>query len=255
MKYFHLVAADETSRTQRGSMATLDAKDCDILTRLQANARVTFAELGRQVGLSTPAVIERVRQLEENKVILGYHAQINPAAVGLPVAAMVRITIDGTRLKQFGELARQIPEVLECHRVTGNESYIVQVAVRDTQHLEEVIDSMMPYVSTKHFVGSRVAGSVECSYAFAGAASEGNQEDTESDAALIMLDLLRERTVCWIVKQIAGGVQNESDRSEGMFLASRFRTWREKLKQMKTVLSSLPRMRTRSGCLRRRDAL
>jgi len=129
-------------------MATLDAKDCDILTRLQANARVTFAELGRQVGLSTPAVIERVRQLEENKVILGYHAQINPAAVGLPVAAMVRITIDGTRLKQFGELARQIPEVLECHRVTGNESYIVQVAVRDTQHLEEVIDSMMPYVST-----------------------------------------------------------------------------------------------------------
>jgi Lrp/AsnC family leucine-responsive transcriptional regulator len=127
---------------------TLDAKDCDIISILQANARTTFAELGRQVRLSTPSVIERVRRLEEAGVIIGYHAQINPTAVGLPVAAMVRITIEGSRLQQFGELAKKIPEVLECHRVTGSESYVVQVAVRDTQHLEEVIDMMMPYVST-----------------------------------------------------------------------------------------------------------
>ncbi|RRA49027.1 Lrp/AsnC family transcriptional regulator [Acidipila sp. EB88] len=129
-------------------MSALDAKDCAILARLQANARITFAELGRQVGLSTPAVIERVRQLEEAEVILGYHAQVDPLAVGLPVAALVRITIAGNHLQQFNALVRTIPEVLECHRVTGSESYIVHVAVRDTQHLEEVIDSMMPYVST-----------------------------------------------------------------------------------------------------------
>jgi Lrp/AsnC family leucine-responsive transcriptional regulator len=118
------------------------------LSQLQSNARMSFAELGRQVGLSTPAVIERVRQLEDERIILGYHAQINPAAVGLPLAALVRITVDGNRLHQFAELARTIPEILECHRVTGAESYIVQVAVRDTLHLEEVIDSMMPYVAT-----------------------------------------------------------------------------------------------------------
>ena len=129
-------------------MAALDAKDCEILSQLQSNARMSFAELGRQVGLSTPAVIERVRQLEDERIILGYHAQINPAAVGLPLAALVRITVDGNRLRQFAELAQTIPEILECHRVTGAESYIVQVAVRDTLHLEEVIDSMMPYVAT-----------------------------------------------------------------------------------------------------------
>jgi Lrp/AsnC family leucine-responsive transcriptional regulator len=133
---------------QQNSVATLDTKDCEILSQLQSNARMSFAELGRQVRLSTPAVIERVRQLEDARIILGYHAQINPTTVGLPVAAMVRITIDGSRIRQFAELVQTIPEVLECHRVTGAESYIVQVAVRDTLHLEEVIDSMMPYVST-----------------------------------------------------------------------------------------------------------
>lgn len=129
-------------------VVNLDSKDCDILSQLQANSRMSFAELGRQVGLSTPAVIERVRQLEDRQVILGYHAQVNPSAVGLPLAALVRITIEGSRLKQFNELVKSIPEILECHRVTGSESYMAQIAVRDTEHLEEVIDAMMPYVST-----------------------------------------------------------------------------------------------------------
>jgi Lrp/AsnC family transcriptional regulator, leucine-responsive regulatory protein len=126
----------------------LDSKDCDIVARLQANARVSCAELGRQVGLSTPAVIERMQKLEDAGVILGYHAQINPAAVGLPVHAIVRITVDGGRIQGFAELARRTPEVLRCHRITGPESYLVEVSVRDTQHLEEVIDALMPYVAT-----------------------------------------------------------------------------------------------------------
>ena len=126
----------------------LDAKDCEIVARLQANARISFAELGRQVGLSTPATIERVQKLEEAQAILGYHAQINPAAVGLSVNALVRITVDGSRIALFAEQARRIPEVLSCHRITGSESYLVRVSVRDTQHLEEVIDAMMPYTAT-----------------------------------------------------------------------------------------------------------
>ncbi|HEX3942084.1 MAG TPA: Lrp/AsnC family transcriptional regulator [Acidobacteriaceae bacterium] len=128
--------------------AALDEIDCEILAEMQANARVAFAELGRRVGLSTPAVLERVRRLEESHVILGYRAMIDPAKVGLPVRAFVKVTIAGDKLARFSALVKTIPEVLECHRVTGAESFIVQIAVRDVRHLEEVIDAMMPYVAT-----------------------------------------------------------------------------------------------------------
>jgi Lrp/AsnC family transcriptional regulator, leucine-responsive regulatory protein len=126
----------------------MDDIDCAILAELQANARIAFAELGRRVGLSTPAVIERVRRLEERHVILGYRTLVDPAKVGLPVRAFVKVTVAGDKLAKFSSLVRTLPEVLECHRVTGAESFMVQVAVRDVTHMEEVIDSMMPYVAT-----------------------------------------------------------------------------------------------------------
>ncbi len=126
----------------------LDHIDREILAELQANARVSFAELGRRVGLSTPSVIERVRRLEDAEVLLGYHAEIDAVKIGLPVRAIVKITLAGDRLVKFAATVGRIPEVIECHRVTGPESYIVQVAVRDVAHLEQVIDSMMPYVAT-----------------------------------------------------------------------------------------------------------
>jgi Lrp/AsnC family transcriptional regulator, leucine-responsive regulatory protein len=128
--------------------ARMDDIDCAILAELQANARVPFAELGRRVGLSTPAAIERVRRLEEREVILGYRTLVDPARVGLPVRAFVKVTVAGDKLAKFSSLVRTLPEVLECHRVTGAESFMVQVAVRDVAHMEEVIDSMMPYVAT-----------------------------------------------------------------------------------------------------------
>jgi Lrp/AsnC family transcriptional regulator, leucine-responsive regulatory protein len=127
---------------------SIDDIDCEILAELQANARIAFAELGRRVGLSTPAVIERVHRLEESRVILGYRTSIDPARVGLPVRAFVHVTVAGDKLTKFAAVVRSVPEVLECHRVTGAESFIVQIAVRDVKHMEEVIDSMMPYVST-----------------------------------------------------------------------------------------------------------
>lgn len=126
----------------------IDEIDCEILAELQTNARIPFAELGRRVGLSTPAVIERVHRLEENHVILGYRTLVDPARVGLPVRAFVKVTVAGDRLTKFAALVRNLPEVLECHRVTGAESFMVQVAVRDVAHMEEVIDAMMPYVAT-----------------------------------------------------------------------------------------------------------
>jgi Lrp/AsnC family leucine-responsive transcriptional regulator len=93
-------------------------------------------------------VIERVRRMEESGVIVGYRTAVDPARVGLPVRAFVHVTVAGDKLAKFASVVQNLPEVLECHRVTGAESFIVQVAVRDVRHMEEVIDSMMPYVST-----------------------------------------------------------------------------------------------------------
>jgi len=109
---------------------------------------MSFAEIARQVGLTTPSTIERVRRLEDAGVILGYRAHVSPAALGLVMGAVIRVTVAGDRLTKFALQAAKIPEILECHRVTGSESYIVRVAVKDTQHLESVIDSMLPYVAT-----------------------------------------------------------------------------------------------------------
>ncbi len=126
----------------------LDRIDLTLIEELQENARISFAELARRVHLSTPAVIDRVHRLEHTGVILRYRAEIDPAALGLLVRAFVKVTVAGDRLSNFSRIARDVPEILECHRVTGNESFIVQVAVRDMNHLESVIDSLMPYVAT-----------------------------------------------------------------------------------------------------------
>lgn len=126
----------------------LDSIDLALIEELQDNARTSFAELARRVHLSTPAVIDRVHRLEETGVILRYRADINPVALGLHVRAFVKVNVAGDRLSNFARIARQVPEILECHRVTGNESFLVQVAVRDMNHLETVIDSLMPYLAT-----------------------------------------------------------------------------------------------------------
>ena len=126
----------------------MDSIDFAILEELQADARITFVELGRRVGLSTPSVVERVKKLEESKVIVGYHAEVCPDKIGLSMTAIVKVTVSGERVARFAALIAEVPEVLRCHRVTGVESYILHVAVENTAHLACVIDSLMPYVST-----------------------------------------------------------------------------------------------------------
>jgi len=136
-------------RTRAKAKLELDRIDCALLKHLQEDARIAYAELGRRVGLSTPSTIERVRKLEDAGVIRGYHAQVSPEAVGLPLRAFIKVTIAGDKLDKFASVVRRVPEVREAHRVTGAESYIVQVAVRDIAHLEKVIDSLAPYVATQ----------------------------------------------------------------------------------------------------------
>lgn len=123
----------------------LDKISWNILRELQEDARLSFAELGRRVGLTTPAVIERVRRLEENGIIRGYRAEIDPAKVGLPIMAFIRMSITGVDYAQIIAVAEQAVEVLECHRGTGGDSFVLKVAVSNVEHLQKVIDLFTPY--------------------------------------------------------------------------------------------------------------
>ncbi|HEX8734642.1 MAG TPA: Lrp/AsnC family transcriptional regulator [Pyrinomonadaceae bacterium] len=123
----------------------MDSIDWKILKELQTDARVSYAELGRRVGLTTPAVIERVRKLEDAGIITGYRAEIDAAKVGLPITAFIRMSITGVDYSHIIEVAENAPEVLECHRGTGGDSFIMKVAVSNVEHLQNLIDRLTPY--------------------------------------------------------------------------------------------------------------
>jgi Lrp/AsnC family transcriptional regulator, leucine-responsive regulatory protein len=122
----------------------LDGIAWKILEALQHDARISFAELGRMVGLSTPAVSERVRRLEEAGVITGYHAAVNMAKVGVPIHVIVHLTIHGGDLQVSRTVAavKEFPEISRCHRITGAESFVIEADVVSVRHLEVLIDKL-----------------------------------------------------------------------------------------------------------------
>jgi Lrp/AsnC family leucine-responsive transcriptional regulator len=126
----------------------IDHVNRSLLTELQSDGRLSLAELGRRVGLSGPAVAERLQRLEEEGVIAGYHALVNPRALGLGLSAVVRIRPNARQLPKVAELARRTPEVVECHRITGEDCYFMRMHLRDVEHLEEVIDQFAIYGQT-----------------------------------------------------------------------------------------------------------
>jgi len=107
-----------------------------------------MSALGRRVGLSSPAVTERVRRLEELGVIQGYCLNLNPAALGLPLAAYVRIRPNPGQLPQIADLAQHIPEVVECHRVTGDDCFILKVYLPSIDQLDRILDAFLLYGTT-----------------------------------------------------------------------------------------------------------
>jgi Lrp/AsnC family leucine-responsive transcriptional regulator len=120
----------------------LDEVGWRILAELQQDARLSYSELGARVGLSAPAVAERMRRLEEAGIITGYRAEVDAGKLGLPITAYIRCTSPGP---QVGAIARQSPEVLECHRITGSDAFILKVVVASVPHLEAIIDRLLPY--------------------------------------------------------------------------------------------------------------
>jgi Lrp/AsnC family leucine-responsive transcriptional regulator len=126
----------------------LDAVNRRLLSELQDDARLTLAELGRRIGLSPPAVAERLQRLEGEGVITGYRAMVDPRAAGLSLSAVLRIRPAPRELAKVADLARRTPEVAECNRITGEDCYLMKLHVRDVEHLEEVIDSFAVYGQT-----------------------------------------------------------------------------------------------------------
>ncbi len=126
----------------------IDAINLRLLAELQDDARLSLAELGRRVGLSAPAVAERLQRLEQEEVILGYHARLNPRSLGLQLSVVVRVRPAPRQLRKVAELAQQTPEVVDCRRITGEDCYILTAHVRDVAHLEEIIDRFALYGQT-----------------------------------------------------------------------------------------------------------
>lgn len=126
----------------------LDGIGWNILQALQEDARLSFAELGRRVGLSLPAVAERVRRMEEAGIITGYHALVEAKAVGWPITAFIRISVPGERYPAFTGLVRQLIEVQECHHLTGADAFIIKAVVSSIPHLETLITRLSVYGQT-----------------------------------------------------------------------------------------------------------
>jgi Lrp/AsnC family transcriptional regulator, leucine-responsive regulatory protein len=123
-------------------MTPIDTLDERILSELQSNGRLTMKALAERVGLSSPAMIERVRRLEERGVLAGYRAIVSPAAIGRPLTSLISADVDRRHYDAFLNRLRSEPAVQECHRVTGNATFLIKVHVASTDELEVLVDDL-----------------------------------------------------------------------------------------------------------------
>jgi Lrp/AsnC family leucine-responsive transcriptional regulator len=130
------------------SLGLLDDVNRRLLRELHANPRITMSALARRVGMSSPAVTERVGRLERAGVITGYRMDVDPAALGLPVAAFVRVRPSAGQLPKIAELAAALDQVSECHRITGEDCFLIKVHAPTIADLETVLDQFLLYGQT-----------------------------------------------------------------------------------------------------------
>lgn len=124
--------------------AALDDAGREIVAILQREGRLPLAELGRRVNMSPPAVAERVRRLETAGVIRGYRADIDPAALGFTITAIINVLTRPDTFPKVIQLAQALPEVVECHRATGHGCFVLKVHATSIPHLESILDQIMP---------------------------------------------------------------------------------------------------------------
>lgn len=131
--------------TRRSAAMELDHRDLDILEALQQDARMPLSELGRRIGLSQPAVSERVKRLEERGVIEGYGARINLAAVGLRMTAIIRLKTAHEHIAACLKAFDALPSIVEVHRVTGDDCFVLKAIVPAPEDLATIVDSIGRY--------------------------------------------------------------------------------------------------------------
>ncbi len=135
----------------------MDKLNWAILEELQKNARVSFSEVGRKIGLTSPAVAERVRKMEDSGVIDSYKVNLSHQKIGYQLRAIITLRAFTGRLKAFLETVKEFKEVVNCYRITGNENIIMEVILKDQVHLEKLIDKLITYGETRtHIVLSNV---------------------------------------------------------------------------------------------------
>src|SRR5580658_7432041 len=127
--------------------AALDGVDRRILAELQAEPRLRVAELARRVGLSGPAVADRLRRLEDTGT-LSYRAEVSPRALGYTICAIVRISPTGGGLRLIPGIAAEVPNVTECYRITGEDCYFMKLYLRSIDDLEPILDLFTPHGRT-----------------------------------------------------------------------------------------------------------
>lgn len=127
----------------------MDSTDIRILKILQQEARISMKELGLRVNLTSPAVSERIKRLEESGVIEGYAAIVNPKKLKLHVEAIVHVAMKVSAHERFKKLAVEEREIIECHHVTGEDCMTVKVVCEDTHRLEEILDKIQAIGDTK----------------------------------------------------------------------------------------------------------
>ena len=130
----------------------LDEVNVRVLRELQADPRITMSALARQVGMSAPAVTERVQRLEQAGVITGYSVRVDPAALGYPVTVFVRVRITTGRLDRFAGFVATVPEVVECYRVTGEDCFLLKMHIPALEDLAAILDRFMLHGSTTSLI-------------------------------------------------------------------------------------------------------
>jgi len=135
----------------------LDDINWKILKALQKNARQSNTEIAKQVGITSPAVAERIRKMEDLGVIQGYYTKVSHYETGHQLKAIITLRAFMGRLKPFLEIVKDFDEVVNCYRITGNENIIMEVVLNNQRHLEKFIDQLITYGETRtHIVLSNV---------------------------------------------------------------------------------------------------
>lgn len=135
----------------------IDGLNWKILKCLQENARQSNAEIGRQVGISSPAVSERIKKMEDLGIIEGYKTMVSPFEIGYQLKAIITMRAFMGKLKPFMEKVKTYDEIVNCYRITGDENFVMEVVLKNQKHLEQFIDQLIVYGETKtQIVLSRV---------------------------------------------------------------------------------------------------